>query len=69
MRSVKGMTFGSPEYVAMVKAAEREGEVTELIGEIGSRVDRILRMGIDLTAEQVRNLRRIRRDIGEVTGE
>lgn len=69
MRSVKGMTIGSPEFVAVVKAAERAGEVTELIGEITSGVDRILRFGTELTAEQKRNLRRISRDIDEVLHE
>lgn len=69
MRSVKGMTIGSPEFVAVVKAAEREGEVTEFIGGISARVDRLLSDNSGFTTKQKRDLRRILRDIGEVLSE
>lgn len=70
MKSVKGMTWGSPEFVATVKAAEREGEITALISEIEAETERltdILRNhGDDLTPQQMNGLFRINRNISEV---
>lgn len=69
VNSVRGMTIGSPEFVAVVKAAEREGEITDLIGGMESKLDRItdlLRHAGDLTHRQVSDLRRIQRDLSEV---
>ena len=68
MRSVKGMTIGSPEFDAVVKAAQREREVTELISEVAERVEHIMWRGGVVTDKQARDLHRVWRDIGEVVG-
>ena len=69
MRSVKGMTIGSPEFDAAVRANESEAENTESIAKAAVTIKRILRNGAELTSDQRRNLRRVGRDINEVLGE
>lgn len=66
MRSVKGMTIGSPEFVATVKAAQIEAENTEAIEKVANSIDQIMRSDAQLTRKQKRDLHRIWRDIGEV---
>lgn len=66
VRSVKGMTIGSPEFVKTVKAAEREAETTEIIADISNGVDKLLDVVGGFTAEQHADLIRIRRDLSEV---
>lgn len=66
MRSVKGMTIGSPEFVATVKEAERRDEISELIAGMHRNIDRIMNMGDSLTGTQDYDIRCVRDAIIEV---
>ena len=67
--SVKGMTFGTEEYVKTAKRAEQIGEVDEIISRIDKEVDRIVGMGVGITYSQRWKLRYIREDIDYLTGD
>jgi len=67
--SVKGMTFGTDEYVKTAKRAEQIGEVDEIISRIDKEVDRLVGMGVGITYSQRWKLRYIREDIDYLTGD
>lgn len=69
MTSLKGVVFGSPEYVRIVKDAEAVGENTQLIGVAEKSIDKVARCSVDITYEQRESLRNIRRDIDEILGD
>jgi hypothetical protein len=69
--TIKGLTFGSPEYVRISKQAEAcydadkiidriSESVEELIGHSGYRMD---------NREQARELRHVRNDLTEIVGD
>lgn len=39
MKSVKGMTLGSPEFVAVAKAAEQEGEALHEVNRLLDKLE------------------------------
>ena len=67
--SVKGMAFGTEEYVKTTKRAEQIGEVDEIISRIDKEVGRLVGMGIGITYSQRWKLRYIRDDIDYLTGD
>lgn len=67
--SVKGMAFGTEEYVKTTKRAEQIGEVDEIISRIDKEVDRLVGMGVGITYSQRWKLRYIREDIDYLTGD
>jgi len=70
MSSVKGMTWGTPEFIAIAKAAEREGEMTHAIGEIQTLTDRIIDINSGVIgSDHARSIRYIRDDLSEIIGE
>ncbi|MEK3887313.1 hypothetical protein [Bacillus sp. FSL K6-3431] len=69
MKSVKGMTWGTPEFTAIAKAAEREGEANETIENITEMADEIYLGSYGLNDEQKRELRYVRNDLNELTGD
>lgn len=69
MVSLRDIVIGSDEYVKIVKKAEQEGRVDELLMRIETDVDGIYREGAEFTEKQRIRLRGIRREVSELIDE
>lgn len=69
MTAIRGLMWGSPEFVELAKASEKRGELDELIEELYETTGEIIELSDELTETQRQQLRYVLTDIFEMVGD